>query len=294
MLTRAARFDLTHYRSITRSCQSIVPARRWPLGFQVAIAHYSHGAPSPWRIEAGAARMTVTSATGQAPPERSADDSRAENRATPVPFPPSGSHGVTWRLWLGVLVGLVVATPLTWLLSFAAALPFMIGTFFFALFGLFVGATVFRVAAPGRPHGPWQVLAGTTLVVFFMFGGSLALEGRGFASDLAADAAWRTRDLGDRSIADFRATAEREIATHVATKYPPGGVLGYVRWVLDGGEIPRGTLPSVGVALRAPQSQWTWAARVVMSVAFAAFGVGAVTLGLSKPAEVKREVRADW
>lgn len=253
-----------------------------------------------WRDESDAERMTVTSSKDQAAPARAAiqepanDPEHAPGRAVQSAASASRSVAAAWRLWVGVLVGLVVATPLTWLLSFAAALPFMIGTFFFALFGLFVGATVFRVAAPGRPHGRFQVLAATTVVVFFMFGGSLALEGRGFASDLAADAAWRTRDLGDRTIGEFRAAAEREIATHIAMKYPPGGVLGYVRWVLDGGEIPRGTLPSVSVALRAPQSQWTWAARVVMSVAFAAFGVGAVTLVLSRTGDEKREVRAGW
>jgi hypothetical protein len=74
------------------------------------------------------------------------------------------------RFWLGILVALVVSIPFCWLLSFAALLPFYIGLFFFALFGLVFGAVVCRVAARRGPYGSGTVLAGTTLLVFAVWG----------------------------------------------------------------------------------------------------------------------------
>ena len=57
-------------------------------------------------------------------------------------------HSSTMRWWLAVLAGVAVTLPVAWLLSFAGTLPFFLGVFFFALFGLLIGAVIYRVAAP--------------------------------------------------------------------------------------------------------------------------------------------------
>ena len=69
------------------------------------------------------------------------------------------------RWWLALLVAAVVSLPLAVVLSWAAMLPFMLGAFFFMLFGLLIGAVVFRIARPGRPYSMLTVLTGTTLLV---------------------------------------------------------------------------------------------------------------------------------
>src|SRR3989304_7721151 len=102
-----------------------------------------------------------------------------------VDVAPSRSH-VRW--WAATTVGMVVSLPFAWLLSFAAALPFYLGFFFFLLFGLVIGAVAFRIAAPGRPYGRFAVLAGTTLIVGVCWTTALVKERTGFPADLPAAA----------------------------------------------------------------------------------------------------------
>lgn len=185
------------------------------------------------------------------------------------------------RFWLGTLAALVVSLPLAWLLSYAAALPFFLGVFFFALFGLVIGAVTFRVAAPGGPYGRWTVLAGTTALVGVCFGFTIVKESRDFPSDMADEAVKRTRDLGSKTVAEFRADVADSVRDYLRERHPPGGTLGYMHWTLTEGEIKKGSLPLVNFALRRPQSRWTWAIRVVLSIALLAFGIASQTLPMS-------------
>ncbi len=191
----------------------------------------------------------------------------------------SASHRAR-RWWLAVLVGAIVALPFAWLLSHAAMLPFFLGLFFFALFGLVIGALMHRIAAPARPFGRLTVLAGTTLVVLLGWGVSIAQEARDVPRKMAATAGQGVRSIGDRTLAEFEAAVAEGIRAHIKERFPPGGTLGYVRWVLVDGVTPKGTLELVDAPLRATQRRGWWAVRVVLAIALFAFGVGSQTLPL--------------
>ena len=184
------------------------------------------------------------------------------------------------RWWSAVAVGIVVTLPLAWLLSYAGTLPFYLGLFFFVLFGLLVGAIVHRVASPGRPYGERTLLIGTSIIVFLGWSLSVAKEARDFPAERAEWVSRRTRDLGDRSRQEYRAKVEQQIRQYLRKEYPPGGVPGYIRWVLISGELKKGDLAAVRMSVQAPQRRYGWAIRVVFSIALFAFGVGSQTFAL--------------
>ena len=195
----------------------------------------------------------------------------------------AGASMVRW--WIGVAGGLLVSFPLSWLLSYAAALPFFLGLFFFALFGLVIGAVVHRIASPGRPHPLPDVLVGTILIISVGWTISLVMESRGLPRDLAKDAANRTRDLEGRTHAEYLDHVAGQVRGYLREHYPPGGTIGYVRWVFASGEFKKGDLDGVQRTLRQPQRRWWWVMRVVLSIALYAFGIGSQTWLLRLPAD---------
>jgi|CXWL01.1.fsa_nt_gi hypothetical protein len=201
--------------------------------------------------------------------------------------------GPTRRWWVGVGVAALFALPLAWLLSYAAALPFFIGLFFFMLFGLMIGAAAFRVSAPGRPYATFPLVLGTTLLVACTWGFSLVKEARDFPDDVARRVSLHTRDIGDRSVAEFRCAVASDVRAWLADRYGPGHVWGYVRWVLTNGELKRGELPTLNKAVSMPAAQisgW-WAFRVVASVALLGFGVSSQTLLLRVPRDKRTRLQ---
>ncbi len=187
----------------------------------------------------------------------------------------------TGRWWLGVVVGVVIGLPLAWLLSYAATLPFLLGLFFFALFGLVIGAVIHRVASAGRPYGRAILLVGTTFAVLVIWGLALAKEGRDMPLDLAKEASRSRRiDYGGRTVDEFQVHVAGQIRDYLGRQYPPGGTLGYMRWALDSGVIGRGEIEGVTRALDQPQRGFWWAVRVILSVGLLGFGIGSQTLQL--------------
>ena len=192
---------------------------------------------------------------------------------------PARPAAATGRWWCAVIVSTIVSLPLAWVLSYAAALPFFIGVFFFALAGLIVGAIAHRIAAPARPLPPSHLVAGTTIVVLTFWSATVVKEARDFPSDMSKQAEG-VRDIGDRTLAEFRAAVASEVREHVAGAYPPGGALGYVQWVVRDGAFERGELESVDKTLVAAQRGAGWIVRVALSVGLLAFGVSSQTLNL--------------
>jgi hypothetical protein len=211
------------------------------------------------------------------------------SRPLEQPIPVVDTPGPSRRWWWGVCVGSIVALPLAWLLSYAAALPFYLGLFFFMLFGLIIGAAVYRVAAPGAPYGRFPLLAGTTLLVAITFGLSLWKEAGDFPDDVARRVASRTKDIGGRTAQEFRESIAGEVRTFLDDRYGPGSYWGYVRWVLTSGEIKRDDLPTVvkGVTMPAAQTRAWWAFRVVASIALLGFGISSQTLLLQTSRQKK-------
>ena len=193
------------------------------------------------------------------------------------------ARGPTARWWMGIAVGSVVSLPMGWLLCYAALLPFFLGLFFFSLVGLVIGAIVHRVASPGRPYKRSAVLAGTVLLVVVGWTVSIVKEGRHVPVSMARKVTLKTRDLGDRTTAEFHAYVAGQIREYVRERYPPGGTIGYIRWVLSSGQIAEGEIDGVRRTMREAQRKHWWALRVVLSIGLFAFGVSSQTLLMRLP-----------
>lgn len=179
-----------------------------------------------------------------------------------------------------VVIGTLVSWPLAWLLSHAALLPFFLGIFFFALFGLIIGAVMHRVAAPARPLPKAALWGGTTWIVVFVCGFSLIQEAHDIPRKLAKAASERTRDIGDRPTAVYIREMEGNIREVWRDKHGSTGPRAYVPWILAGGEFAPGEVPGVQTTLRAGVSGAWWLVRVALSVGLLAFGVSSQTLAL--------------
>lgn len=219
---------------------------------------------------------------GASDTESSLDVARHDPEAV-CPKPPG-------RWWGGVAVGIAIGLPLSWLLSYAATLPFFIGLFFFALFGLVIGASVYRVAAKNRPCGRASVLIGTTLMVLVCWGLALQLEARRFPGDIADYAAENSPDLGGRDLPTYLQDVSRKTTDYLRQTYPPGGLIGYARWSMLNGRITRNDIPELVQPFRSNQARIWWAVRVVVSIALLAFGIGSQTLPLTQAPKLSGSV----
>ena len=184
------------------------------------------------------------------------------------------------RWIIAIAVGTLASWPLAWLLSHAALLPFFLGVFFFALFGLIIGAIMHRIAAPARPLSQAALLWGTTWIVVFMSGFSLMQEAHDMPGKLGKVAAERTRDIGGRSFAEFAHEVEQHIRGVWRTRHGSTGLRAYVPWILSGGVLARGEVPGVQTELRAGHGGAWCLVRVALAVGLLAFGVSSQTLPL--------------
>ncbi|MEK6674582.1 MAG: hypothetical protein AABZ47_02885 [Planctomycetota bacterium] len=190
--------------------------------------------------------------------------------------------------WIGaVLSGTIAALPLGWLLSFGASLPFFLGLFFFVLFGLLIGAVMFRIGLPCRPLGRWPVILGTCLVVLMTWTISVVKEARDFPGEMAERIVNSTRDLGGLSRDEFRTAVIIEIDDFLRQRYSPGGTIGYLKWVVASGELKDGDTPKTQQKIARPQRGTFWIVRVVLSIAFLSFGIGSQTMGLTNDSSTK-------
>ena len=195
-----------------------------------------------------------------------------------------GSGSIT-RWWLAILAGSVVSVGLAWFLSYAAALPFYLGVFFFLVGGLMIGAVVYRVASPGRPYGRAGVLCGTSIVVLVGWGATIAIEAYNFPDVVARKAQKRTLSIGDRTPEAYRSAVAEGVRNHIRQAYPPGGLVGYVRWVLANKELTKHDVAELKRPMQFPVTGNAWAIRVVLSIGLLGFGIASQTLALRKPGE---------
>ena len=229
---------------------------------------------------------TASSGKTQLVPLRGKSPSKvadAINRAASPDDSGQAPGGSSARWWGGTAVGMVVSLPVGWVLCYAALLPFFLGLFFFALFGLVIGAVVHRVASGGRPYKRSILLGGTVLLVVVGWTLSVMFESRHVPISMAKKAALKTRDLGGRTTVEFHAHVAGQIREHFREHYPPGGTIGYIRWVLSSGEIAKGEIDGVHSMMREAQRKLWWFVRVVLSIGLFAFGVASQTMLLHLP-----------
>lgn len=206
---------------------------------------------------------------------------RGATDAAPIPeMNPIATETSTAHWWMGVLAGAVVMSPLAWLLSHAATLPFFIGVFFFALFGLVVGAVVHRMGVRGGSYSRANVLLGTTGLVLFGWGGSVVLESARFPDEVAKYALEQSLDIGNQTAESFRSDVANRTREHLGQQFPPGGVLGYAKWSLLSGRLLPKDVTGLQRPFRSGQAKFWWAVRLTISIALLAFGIGSQTLAL--------------
>jgi hypothetical protein len=199
-------------------------------------------------------------------------------------IPATHRQGSSARWWWAVLVAACLSIPFGWLLSYGGSLLFMLGLFFFVLFGLLLGAVAYRIASPARPLSPGAIVIGSAVIVSVCWSTALWKEVREVPRDLAAEAIRGTRHLGDRSAGEFRAALVARIQTYIAERHPPGGTLGTIRWIAAGGRIETKDLPELSRRLqrRADQCGSWWLSRLFLCLAGLGFGVGTQTWPLRR------------
>lgn len=186
-----------------------------------------------------------------------------------------------------VAIGAIVSLALGWtLLSWALALPFMLGVFFFMLFGLFVGAAMFRVASGYVPVKRRTIVTASIVVAVIGWLTSLAKEGVDYPHDFVKHAQKRVHvpDV-EGGLEQVRSELYAFINNELSTKYPPGGVLGYFRLAATGQSVTIDDLPTrqprpVVISRRVSAPVW-WIRNFLAAIMFYV-AIFAVTVDLTK------------
>jgi hypothetical protein len=175
--------------------------------------------------------------------------------------------------------------PVGWLLYYAAFLPSYVGLFFVALFGLLLGAVMYRLGQICRPLPKRTVRAGVAVVVLFVWLTSILIEAYDFPAQVADYCYEKIRKLPEGTTPQaFRHDCTEDVTRHLREKFPPGGVIGYVRWSITSSRIdpPVAHLPR---PFRSTQYRWWWVGRVLLSLMLLAVAVNSQVAALTRPAD---------
>ena len=204
--------------------------------------------------------------------------------ATKAISPDAGPHALSGvgRWVAAVAVGSVLSAALGIVLSYVAFLMALLGLFFYLLFGLIVGALTYRVAAPARPQPRWSLAFGTVVIVLAGWGTSLAWEVHTFPHTIANNAIKEVPRLPvGMGKGAFREKVVADARSYINREYPPGGAIGYFRWMFTNGRFEKGVFEGVKAEMSLSQRGWTWLIRVVLSLLFMSCGVASQTLLLA-------------
>lgn len=202
------------------------------------------------------------------------------------------SGGSRWAA--GVAMGVLLAIPLGFLLSYLSFLPAMLGLFFFLLFGLLIGAAMFRFWAPLRPMPQRSIIWGVAAAGLCGWGGALMWEAAIFPRQAANEAIRQVpKEVPGKTPADIRTEASLAARQFLRERYPPGGVLGYFHWAVTGKYVE---IPIVGVSrpkpIRLGNTGWLFIVRVLLSGIALSAAILAMVKPLSKPAPAPESAHA--
>jgi hypothetical protein len=201
---------------------------------------------------------------------------------TPRPLGPA-------KPWYGALVisfVLLVATGL--LLARLIWLPFYFGLFFYLVAGLLAGAMSFRIARRARPVSRGRIIRGTFLVAVAAALVTLVWEYENVADTISDSKFAEARNAAaraHRSQAEIRSSATAGYKAALSRAYPPGGVVGYVRWAIKTGEMEleiENCRDTVGISQRG----YVWLCRTLIGVFLLAAGLWASFESLRSPQPV--------
>ncbi len=207
-----------------------------------------------------------------------------------VPLAPGGhKRGIV----PAIIAGLIAGGPSALLLAYLAALPFMLGLFFFLLVGLLVGAIMFRFARPASPLTRRQVRLATSLVVAELWVGSLYAEYRALYGTAEKQVVRTIGYLKPDDRAELHQSVVQGVDAHLARLSPGGGLPAYIRWVLGSGQMDLDR-PFKGGSerIRVGQHGFPWAFRTGVSLALLSWAVFVQLAPLTRaPAEPKDETQ---
>jgi hypothetical protein len=199
--------------------------------------------------------------------------------------------------WIGwsPIAGLVAGIPSGWLLAYLASLPFMLGIFFFMVLGLITGAIMFRFGSKARLPATWLLWAIGSTVAAALMVTSVWSE---YADALPRNLRKAVRDSYQESfsqarLADLNTSVRGHLASYLATQYPPGGFMGYLRWTVRNGVLtcPRFQKPGE-VEYRLPYKRGRWLIRTGLSALLVEWAIMSQVLSLRKRRSPDLEVPA--
>lgn len=186
-----------------------------------------------------------------------------------------------------VLLVLTLVNFNAWAFSHLANLVFYLGLFFFMLFAVITGATLFRLLSSFERVSKRVVNTAGVLCVLFAWGGALVLE----ASYLPQDAykkclqSPRLRRLPDDMSSGDLDEIPRQARQYLIDNHGSNLTLAYLRWELHGGELEI-NLEGIKQPLAYQRSQRRigFGLRLVVSLVLVAYGVFSQLGALKKTA----------
>ena len=193
---------------------------------------------------------------------------------------PVGGSRARWIL--ATLVVMAIAIPVGVLLSFLAFLPYLLGLFFFLLLGLLLGAAQFRLGLPAAPlPGRWLVL-GAAAVILTTYVTALAFEYRTLYRGAVKFAMKSHRTLDAAGMDRVRSDVPARIRSHLASRFPPGGLVGYVRWATRSGRMQIDTTADGSpITYTLSQGPLGVLIRLVATFALLSFGLASQVIALT-------------
>ncbi len=185
------------------------------------------------------------------------------------------------------IVGLVVACVLgLTLLSYALSLIAMLGLFFFMLFGLIIGASMYRAADKTKIVPRSHAILATVMVSLVCWSLAVTKEAIDYPQDFV-DAAIenpRVRKPKGKSRQEVATELRAFIGEYMETEYPPGGIVGYFKMVGTGGAVElEYSAQLTPVTIKPRVSPVVWWIRVLVSVVLLYVSIWSQVSLLTKP-----------
>lgn len=217
---------------------------------------------------------------------------------TRLPVPPrvqaDAARGLPPRWIAATIVGVLCALPIGWLLATAALLPFYLGIFFFALFGLILGAVMFRIGLPAAPIAKPALYVGGALVIVVAWVLAMCVEYQHLYPDAVRFVKESHRSLTAEQITQIEIDTPARVREGLVLQGSRrGGVIGYMCWAARSGRMPVATTPhGHPIVFELRQRPLGWVIRVVVSIALLTFGVLSQISALSAPTPVPEKEEA--
>ncbi|GJM25633.1 MAG: hypothetical protein DHS20C16_20480 [Phycisphaerae bacterium] len=190
------------------------------------------------------------------------------------------------------VVGLIVASALGYtLLSYALSLIAMLGLFFFMLFGLIIGAAMYRSADKSRIVPRPNAIVATVVVSLVCWSIAVTKEAVDYPQDFVRAAIENKKVRKPRGkVEEIQTELHGFINEYLKTEYPPGGVLGYFKMVATGGAVELTISSQINpVTIKPRVSPVVWWIRVLASVVLLYFSIWSQVSLLTKPPKAKHK-----